>query len=241
MKKNPLPLVLVSLFVLWAGCESINLETLGSLTGTAGQTGELSAETIIGGLKEALTVGIKNAVLQTAKKGGYSENPTIRIALPDKLKTAGDTLRTIGLGSQVDLLEMKMNEAAEDAASAATDLFIDAIRNMTFTDAKNILYGSDTAATDYLRKASFAPLKARYLPIVTQHMESLGVIKQYNDLVRRYEALPLVPKVNLSIEEYVSEQALNGLFTVVGAEEKKIRHDPAARTTELLRQIFTAR
>lgn len=230
--------VLLSLLVPVLGCQSLSWDALGSVLGKAGSEDGLTVETMTEGLKEALAVGIQNAAAATSKQGGYSQNPDIRIGLPEELKAVGDTLKKIGLGGQVDVLERKMNEAAEQAAAGAAGVFMDAITRMTFDDAKAILYGGETGATDYLRKSALEPLRAKYEPIVEQHMRTLGVVELYENLLNRYEAVPLVPKIDFRVEGYVTEQALDGLFAVVAEEEKRIRQDPAARTTELLRKVF---
>lgn len=198
----------------------------------------MSADTIADGLKEALAVGARNAAEAASSEGAYSGNPALRIALPEKLQPVADALRKVGLGGQVDILELKMNQAAEEAAAGAAEVFVGVIQQMTFEDARAILAGGDTAATDYLREKTYDPLKARYAPIVQKHMNSLGAVRKYKELVQQYEALPFTPKVDLDIENYVSEAALDGLFKVLAGEERKIRENPAARTTELLRKVF---
>ena len=229
----------LGLLLITSGCETLKLvDEVTSLLGT--QQG-LTMDTIVGGLKEALVVGTRNTVASTGKEGGYSNNSLIRIALPQELQTFGDTLRKVGLGKQVDLFEQKMNVAAEDAARAAAPIFVDAVKQMSFADAKAILYGSNTAATDYFRERTSETLRAQYSGVVATHMNSLGVVRKYNDLMARYNMIPLVPKPTFDPEEYVTDQALNGLFAVLATEEQKIRENPAARTTALLRQVFGSR
>jgi len=145
------------------------------------------------------------------------------------------------LGAQVDQFEQKMNVAAEDAARAAAPVFVSAVRQMSFADAKGVLYGGETAATDYFREQTSSTLRAKYSGIVSKHMNSLGVVRKYSDLSARYNMIPLVPKLTFDPEEYVTDQALDGLFTVLATEEQKIRENPAARTTALLRKVFGAR
>jgi hypothetical protein len=214
---------------------------LGSVLGALGGGGGLSADTVVAGLKEALRVGTERTVAKTSQPGGYLRNPGIRIEIPEKLQGMADALRTVGMGAQVDRFEAKMNEAAELAAREAAPVFLDAIRQMTIADAKQILEGGDTAATDYFREKTSQALKSRYTPVIESQMSKLGVVKMYSDLQSRYNAIPFVPKVTESLEDYVSDQALDGLFAVLGQEEKKIREDPVARTTDLLRQVFGGR
>jgi hypothetical protein len=219
------------LAAMFSGCE-----TLSALSGL--QAGGLTTEKIVAGLREALRVGTDQTVARTSRAGGYAKNPLIRIPTPEALQEMASTLRRIGLGSQVDEFESRMNLAAEQAATEAGGVFLDAIGKMTFADAKGILDGGDTAATEFFRTQTSATLRARYQPIIAANMEKVGAVGLYNDLVGRYNRITLVPKVEANIEGYVADKALAGLFTVLGEEEKKIRRDPAARTTELLRQVF---
>jgi len=220
-----------------AGCTSGDLAGLRSVLGS-GSRGELTTPTIVDGLKEALAVGTARAVAEASKPGGYLDNADIRIPLPEQVQKVGDVLHKVGLGAQVDLLEQKMNEAAQEAATGAAPVVGDAIRQMTFADAKAILTGGDTAATDCLRRTSYDTLVATYGPVVQKHLESLGVVRLYDDLIARYRAIPFVPQVEFSPQGYTTEKALDGLFLLIGREEQNIRANPAARTTELLRQVF---
>ena len=234
MKEKKLPILLAGTLVL-AGC------TGASLLGGIGKDRALSLQTIIAGLKEALRVGTGNAVATTSKEGGYLNNAAIHIRMPPELEKVGSTLRGIGLGKRVDEFEAKMNEAAEKAAKQAAPVFIDAIKQMTFEDAKKILRGRDREATDYFQAKTTEPLKKLYVPIVRKQMEKVGAVRGYNDLMARYNKIPLVPKPKFDLDEYVTAKALEGLFKVIGDEESKIRKDPAARTTELLRKVFARR
>jgi hypothetical protein len=198
----------------------------------------LSDDTIVAGLKEALEVGTRGAVTRTSQVDGYFGNPLIRIGLPDSLDPLAKGLRVIGFGNKVDELELAMNRAAERAAGEATDVFWSAIRQMTFADARAILRGGDTAATDYFDRTTRDELRGRFEPIVSEKMRQVGLVRLYDDLVARYTALPLTRKPSLDMGSYVTERALDGLFAILGEEERKIRADPAARTTDLLRQVF---
>jgi hypothetical protein len=229
----------LALLVLPVGCQSGDAGWSGLLSAALGSgSGPLSLETIVAGLKEALAVGTQNAVAQTGKTGGYARDPLIRVPLPEQLQGPAKALRAVGLGSLVDNLEAKMNEGAEQAAAQAAPIFIGAIRQMTFADARQILEGADTAATDYFREKTGPQLADLYRPVVSKNLEQVGAAKAYGDLIGRYNALPLVPKVQFSLDEYVTRKGVDGLFTVLAGEERKIRADPAARTTELLRRVF---
>jgi len=228
--------------LLACGCETMDPAGLGNMvSGILSRTTSepLSLETVVAGLKEALTVGTQNAVATTSKSGGYSANQLIRIPLPQELQTVGKTLRAVGMDSMVDEFEAKMNQAAEAAAAKATPVFVDAIKQMTFADARQILTGGDTAATDYFREKTGTSLRNLYKPTVAQYTNQVGAAKLYKQVMDRYSLVPLVPKPQFaSLDDYVTDKAVNGLFTMLGQEETKIRQNPAARTTELLNKVF---
>jgi hypothetical protein len=222
-----------------SSCETTNLANAANSILTATQGGELTEGTVIAGLKEALAVGTGNAVVQTSASGGFADNKRLRIPTPEKISKVTDTLRKVGMGATVDRFEAKMNEAAERAAGEAKPVFINAIRQMSFADARAILKGGDTAATDYFRSKTETELERRFQPVISRKMNEVGAVQVYNDLVDRYNKIPLTKKPAFTLEEYVTAEALDGLFLVLADEEKKIRRDPAARTTELLRQVFS--
>ncbi|MFA6292065.1 MAG: DUF4197 domain-containing protein [Victivallales bacterium] len=221
-------------FTAFSGCET--MDDVGRAF--SGNHYNTNSETTVSGLKEALSTGTEIAVAQVSKEGGYWNNPSLKIPLPKALQKFAETLRGIGLGDQVDLLEKKMNEGAEMAAASASPVFMTAIKNMAIPDARGILTGSDTAATDFLRAKTYMQLKSQYSPVIGKELEKACAVKLYNELYQKYSALPLVPKLDVKLEDYVTEKALDGLFSVVAGEEKKIRQDPAARTTELLKKVF---
>ncbi len=199
----------------------------------------LSESTTASGLKEALRVATERAVQSTSKANGFLDNPEIRIGLPGKLSAVATAMRGIGMGAQVDELEVAMNRAAEKAAGEATPVFVDAIQQMGFQDARGILSGGDTAATQYFEKTTTEPLRARFEPIVAQAMKSVGVTKLYDQLVGSYtSAVPFGSAPKLDLNRYVTDETLDGLFTVVGEEEKTIRTNPSARATDILKQVF---
>lgn len=199
----------------------------------------LSEGTTASGLKEALRVATERAVESTSKTNGFLDNQKIRIGLPSKLSSVASALRGIGMGAQVDELEVAMNHAAEKAAGEATPVFVDAITQMSFEDARGILTGGDTAATQYFQKTTSDPLRTRFSPIVADAMKDVGVNKLYEQLIGRYtSAVPFASAPKLDLNRYVTDKTLSGLFTVVGEEEKKIRTNPTARATDLLKQLF---
>ncbi len=190
------------------------------------------------GLKEALQIGTENAVHFTGKTDGYFLNQAIKILMPQKLRTFEKGLRAVGYGPQVDEFVLSMNRAAEKAAPFAKQIFWDAVREMTFDDARNILSGNDTAATEYFKGKTTNKLTDVFKPIVDKTMNEVGVTRQYKELVGRYENIPFVKKESFVLDHYVVSKALGGLFHMVGEEEKKIRKNPTARTTDLLKEVF---
>jgi hypothetical protein len=198
----------------------------------------LSDAKIGSGLKEALQIGTENAVHFTGKKDGYFLNQAIKILMPEKLRMFEKGLRAVGYGPQVDEFVLSMNRAAEKAAPFAKQIFWDAIREMTFDDARNILSGNDTAATEYFKDKTTNKLTDVFKPIVDKTMNEVGVTRQYKELVGRHENIPFVKKESFDLDHYVVSKALGGLFHMVGEEEKKIRKNPTARTTDLLKEVF---
>jgi len=200
-------------------------------------TAGLSEEKIIAGLKEALQVSTTKAVALTGKPDGFLKNEAIKIVLPAKLETIGKGMRMLGMGAKVDELEVGMNRAAEQAAPEAKQIFLAALKKMTFEDARHILTGGDTAATEYFRRASSGDLTSAFTPIVHHSMEHVGVVQQYNQVVKSAPGGSAVAS-DLDINKYVVTKTLDGLFYMLGEEEKKIRKNPAAQTTSLLKEVF---
>jgi hypothetical protein len=203
-----------------------------------GEKSGLTDVKIGSGLKEALQIGTENAVSLTGKTDGYFLNQVIKILMPEKLKTFEKGLRAVGYGPKVDEFVLSMNRAAEKAAPAAKQIFWDAIGEMTFEDARKILSGNETAATQYFKGKTTNKLTSAFKPVVNKSMNEAGVTRQYKELVGRYESIPFVKKESFDLDQYVVTKALDGLFHMVGEEEKKIRKNPAARTTDLLKEVF---
>lgn len=201
----------------------------------------LPTDKIAAGLKEALTVSTANAVAATSKPDGFLKNDAIHIPLPDRLKTAARGMRMMGMGAQVDELETGMNRAAEQAAPKAKAIFLNALKKMTFDDARRILSGgTNTAATEFFKRTCSEDLTKEFMPIVHDSMQNLGVIKQYNTLVKSAPGGAALAS-NLDFDKYVVGKSLDGLFYMLGKEEQKIRTSPAAQTTTLLKQVFGKR
>lgn len=223
-----------ALALLLGGCGGIQGGSLGDIL----QRGPLDESTIIAGLREAIQVGTERTVQATSRRDGFFGNPRIRIPVPRELESVAGTLRSVGLGDHVDEFELAMNRAAEEASAEAIGVFGAALRSLTWTDARGILEGDDTAATEFFRARTGAELRERFEPIVTRKMSELGYVRTYDRLVEAYTALPLTTKPAFDPEDYVTDRALDGLFTILGEEEKRIREDPMARTTVLLRRVF---
>lgn len=193
------------------------------------------------GLKQALEVGTDKAVDLVGLNDGFFRNAAIRIVVPEKMQGAAKALRMVGLGVKVDEFELAMNRAAEKAAPAARRVFKDAVLKMTFVDAARILAGGETAATDYFREKTTAQLEAAFRPAIETAMAETGVARSYRQLTDSLKRVPLVKAPELDVTGYVLGQTVKGLFYMVGQEEKKIRKDPVARITPLLREVFGKR
>ncbi len=193
---------------------------------------------IVDGLKQALEIGTSKTVDLVSQKNGYLKNPEIKIPLPKNVQKAEGILRNLGLGRKVDEFERSMNRAAEHAAPKATAIFWDAIKKMTISDARGILDGEDNAATLYFRDKTSTQLHEAFKPIVNQAISEVGVTQAYQSVDRKIRALPFAKSWSIDIDEYVTDKALDGLFLMLAKEEKKIREDPAARVTDLLKKVF---
>ncbi|MDT8370401.1 MAG: DUF4197 domain-containing protein [Gammaproteobacteria bacterium] len=201
----------------------------------------LDNQTIISGLKQALDIGTRHAIENVSQPDGYLANELIHIAMPPQLQQVDGLMQKFGLDAMADQFEQSMNHAAEKAAPEATNIIVNAIKNMTINDAKTILNGEDDAATDYFKQQTSDKLTNLFRPVITDSLNQVGTTKYYNDLTGQIAAVPFVGEtVNLDLPDYVTQQALNGMFTMIAAEEKKIRQNPAARTTELLKTVFKA-
>ncbi|CDZ94063.1 DUF4197 domain-containing protein [Pseudomonas saudiphocaensis] len=190
------------------------------------------------GLKDALSQGAKVAVQQLGKPGGFSNDPDVRIELPGNLGKASRMLKMLGMGAQVEALEDSMNQAAEAAVPQAQELLLDAVKKMTVADAKSILAGGDDSATQYLNKTSRDQIRERFMPIIKQATDKVGVAQQYNAIAAKASGLGAVDAKYGTIEGYVAEQALDGLFTVIAEQEASIRKNPAQAATSMAKKVF---
>jgi hypothetical protein len=198
----------------------------------------LSEEEVGKGLKEALNRGIEKGVDRLSKPDGYFKDLAIKIVMPDEAKKVEEKLRSIGQDKLVDDAIESMNRAAEDAATAAKELFIEAIKAMTLQDAMAILKGENDAATQYLMKATRNSLVEKFRPIIKASLEKVGATKHWERMFTTYNKIPLVTKVDPDLEEFVTNKAIDGLFIQIAKEEKEIRQNPAARVSDLLKKVF---
>ena len=199
---------------------------------------DLSQQDATGGLKDALTQGAQIAVKQLGTPGGFSNNPEVKIELPGKLGKAASKMKAFGMGAQVEELENAMNKAAESAVTQAQPILVDAVKKMSVADAKGILSGGNDSATQYLNKSSREQIRAKFLPIVKQATDKVGVAQKYNAFAGQAAAFGVVDAKSANVESYVTEQALNGLFEMIGKQEETIRQNPAAAATSLAKKVF---
>lgn len=193
---------------------------------------------IAGGLREALQKGVNTQVTKLTAVDGFLKNDKVKILFPDELKKVETTLRKAGLGKLADDGVKALNRAAEDAVKEATPIFVDAIRKMTITDAKNILMGKNDAATQYLRTSTRTALYAKFSPIVQASLGKVGADQIWATIISKYNKVPLVTKVNPDITDYVTNKALDGVFVMIALEELNIRQRLDARTSPLLKKVF---
>ncbi len=220
-----------------SGCTTQQLADFGRILEGASEAPLTTAE-VDAGLREALIQGISVGADEVSKVGGYLNNPQIRIPFPPEVVRVENTLRDIGMGSLVDQFVATLNRGAEEAAKEAKPVFIAAIRQMTIQDAFAILRGKEDEATQFLRRTTTGELTQRFSPIISQALDKTEATKYYGDIVSTYNAIPFVQQVNPDLTGYATERAIDGLFVMIAREERKIRKDPVARTTEILKRVF---
>ncbi len=198
----------------------------------------LSSGEVEEGLRAALEKGVKVATDKVSKEGGYLNDAKIRIPFPPEMQKVETRLRGLGMDALVDDFIKTLNHGAEEAAKEAKPIFLDAVRQMTIQDAANILRGSNDEATQYLKRTTTAQLTEKFLPIIQAALEKTGATRYYGEIVTKYNAIPFTQKVDPDLDQYATELAIDGLFVKIAEEEQKIRLDPAARTSEILRKVF---
>ncbi len=231
------PLILAVFVILFSVPAHAQLDEIEKRMGVNVGPG-LSESKVASGLKQALQVGSENAVKIVGKPNGYFGNPAIKIEMPKDLHLLESGMRELGFGPKIDEFILSMNRSAEAAAPAARKIFIDAILAMTFEDAKRILSGDNTAATEYFKQKTTGQLTDAFTPVVKKTMGENGVVRQYDALTEQYKNIPFAKSQSLDIDHYVVSKALDGLFHELGEQEKQIRTNPAARTTDLLKEVF---
>ncbi|MEN2394662.1 DUF4197 domain-containing protein [Pseudomonas halotolerans] len=199
---------------------------------------DLSQKDATGGLKDALTQGAQVAVKQLGTPGGFSNNPEVKIELPGKLGKVASKMKAFGMGDQVEQLETSMNQAAEAAVVQAQPILVNAVKNMSVSDAKGILSGGNDSATQYLNKSSREQIRAKFLPIVKQATDKVGLAQKYNTFAGQAATFGVLDAKSANIENYVTEQALDGLFEMIGKQEATIRQNPAAAASSLAKKVF---
>jgi Protein of unknown function (DUF4197) len=242
MKKQTLALaiiliVCISIPVAHAGWRDI----LNDLKSAISKDDTLTNGEIVDGLKQALSVGTQNAVAYVSKTNGYFNNPQIKIPLPAKFRKVEGLLRNVGFGNEVDAFELSMNRAAEKAAPQAVDIFKNAITRMSFSDARQILNGPNDAATAYFKNTTYVKLQETFKPIVQKAMAEVGVTRHFQDLNSKLSAIPFAERLRFDLDQYTTDKGLDGLFIMLAKEEKKIRQNPTARVSDLLKKVFAKR
>ena len=200
--------------------------------------GVLSNGEIAAGLRQALDNGIDKQVIKLTMEDGFFKNELVKIGLPDELQKVDKTLRDIGLGNLADQGLKVLNRAAEDAVKEATPVFVDAIKGITFVDAKDILLGTDNAATEYLKSRTSNALYDKFSPVIEHSFTKVGADQIWKNLINKYNTIPFVKKVNPDLTDYVTGEALKGVYTMISIEEKEIRTKVSSRTTDLLKRVF---
>jgi len=232
---------IIVLGIVVVGCTSAQItQTMGDVNKALGVDAPLTTAEVTEGLKEALINGITNGSNLASQLDGYFKNPEIKIPFPPEVRKVEDKLRQLGLGGEVDKFVLTLNRGAEDAAKEAKPIFISAIKSMTIQDAWGILKGESNAATEYLKRTTSSQLKMKFQPVIQSSLNKVNATKYYGDIVNTYNKIPLVEDVNPNLDEYATDKAIEGLFTLIAKEEDKIRRDPLARTTDLLKRVFGA-
>lgn len=227
------------LFLLFPLLMLTSCDQLGAVLESAGtSTGPPTEAEIAEGIREALIVGAKNTIAQTSQTNGFLNNPLIKIPFPPEAQKVEETARNLGLNQQVDQFIETMNHGAEEATEKATPIFVNAIRQMTLRDVYDIWRGPNDAATQYLKRTTEVQLKSEFRPVIENALDKVDLTRYWTPLADNYNKLPLVQKVNPDLNEYVLDETLEGLFVVIALEEARIRENPQARVSEILRKVF---
>lgn len=246
--KNRSKVILAFAVFAFAGCTTQQLQQTASTAASVANealngsktTGSnpLTNDEVINGLKEALTVGTNNSTAFASKVDGFYKNPSLFIVFPPEAQKVKDWAIKMGMKSQVDKFEMTLNRAAEEAAKDAAPVFVNAVKGMSIGDGFAILKGADNAATQYLKDKTSAELKTKFTPVVQSAIDKVELTKYWSPIITAYNKVPLVEKQNPDLTDYVTNKAMDGLFKLIAEEELKIRKDPVAQVTDLLKRVF---
>lgn len=252
--RRPAPVIAIAIAagiavatVATAGAQSLEQQLKDRLLGTSNSTSNLNERDAAGGIKEALAQGVDRSIRQLGKPDGFFRDQAVKILVPEKLRRVADLARQLGAGKKVDAFELSMNRAAEKAVPAAAGIMADAVRQMTLQDAIGLVRGGDTSATDFFRRTSEQKLYDAFRPIVEKQTAAVGVTQKYKDFTKKAGGNALAGALlggngnsatSADLDDYVTREAIDGLFHVIAEQEKQIRRNPAARTTDLLRRVF---
>jgi Protein of unknown function (DUF4197) len=236
MNKTQFLLIAIFVYILSFGSQAQFLQDAMKIVDQS--KGGLTEKDAVDGIKEALVKGTGESVALVSKIDGYFSNPEIKIPFPENARTIESKLRAIGLGSKVDEMILTLNRAAEDAAKSAQPIFVSAITGMNISDALQIVRGKNDAATQYLAKATTPELKSKFSPVIKSSLDKVDATRLWVELITAYNQIPFVTRQNPDLTGYVTDKAISGLFTMIAKEELKIRQNPVARTTELLKKVF---
>ena len=228
----------VVIICICCSCQTQGMKSLWDSVNSNTTSGALTNSEVIAGLKEALTIGAKESSTIASAVDGFYKNPKIAIPWPSEAQAVKDVLQNVGFSRQIASFEESMNRAAEEAAKGAFDVFAGAVRGMTIQDGFAILNGGDMAATNYLREKTTIPLKEKFSPVVKNAIEKVNVTSYWSPLVNTYNMIPGVTRQNPNLEDYITDKAIDGLMTLIAEQEMKIRQDPAAQVTALLKKVF---
>jgi hypothetical protein len=239
MKKSLPKFFIAVILIPLSSCAQWDINKINkAIKDNTGYSKPLTNKEIVDGLKEALTIGSNNSATAASKADGYFKHPVIKIPFPPEAKDMEQKLRSIGMGKQVDEFVLTLNRAAEEAAKGAAPVFVSAVKQMTITDGVKILRGKDDEATQYLKKTTSTQLHDKFKPVIKSATQKVEVTRYWTPLVNTYNKIPFVTKMNPDLDEYVTKKGLDGLFYLVAQEEQKIRKDPVARVTDLLKKVF---
>jgi hypothetical protein len=239
MKKT---ILIAGISMLLLGCAEMTsvLNDANEVLNSPSGTSPLTNTEVISGLKEALSVGTNNSISLTSKLDGFYKNPALFIPFPPAAIKVKEKVESLGLKNQVDKFVETLNRAAETASKEAAPIFLNAIRSMSIADGFSILSGGDNAATTYLKEKTSAQLRTKFNPVVKEAITKVEVTKYWNPLINTYNKIPFIEKQNPDLEDYVTRKAMDGLFFMIAKEEKKIRKDPLARVTDILKKVFSS-